>query len=126
MANTSLRQANKAKKDEFYTQYEDIEKECEKYRDHFFGKTIYCNCDDPENSNFFIYFANNFNFFGLKRLITTHYEDDKPTYKLELYKDVNDDGFIDAKDRIKTPTVWNTVYLCAATTILSTLYHKIY
>lgn len=75
MANTSkkLREAKKAKRDEFYTQLTDIEKELKHYRDQFAGKTIYCNCDDPESSNFFVYFVLNFNFLKLKKLITTHY-----------------------------------------------------
>jgi hypothetical protein len=75
MANTSkkLQEAKKAKRDEFYTQLTDIEKELTHYRDQFAGKTIYCNCDDPESSNFFVYFVLNFNFLKLKKLITTHY-----------------------------------------------------
>lgn len=75
MANTSkkLQEAKKAKRDEFYTQLTDIEKELKHYRDQFAGKTIYCNCDDPESSNFFVYFVLNFNFLKLKKLITTHY-----------------------------------------------------
>lgn len=75
MANTSkkLQEAKKAKRDEFYTQLTDIEKELKRYRDQFAGKTIYCNCDDPESSNFFVYFVLNFNFLKLKKLITTHY-----------------------------------------------------
>lgn len=107
MARDTLAKANKSKNDEFYTQYEYIEKECENYRDQFYGKVIYCNCDDPEGSYFYQYFANNFNFFGLKKLITTHYDVDKPTYKLELYKDINDDGFIDGRDIVKTPLKGN-------------------
>jgi modification methylase ecoRI len=103
VARDSLVRANKGKNDEFYTQYEYIEKECENYRDQFYGKIIYCNCDDPEGSYFYQYFANNFNFFGLKKLITTHYDEEKTTYKLELFKDINDDGFIDSRDCIKTP-----------------------
>jgi hypothetical protein len=109
MANTNLRNANKAKKDEFYTQYADIERECEKYREQFAGKVIYCDCDDPVESNFFKYFANNFDFFGLKKLITTHFDADKPTYKLELDRklDLNDDGKIDIADVEKTPLKGN-------------------
>ncbi|MDO4902018.1 MAG: adenine-specific methyltransferase EcoRI family protein [bacterium] len=107
MANQNLTRAKKVKNDEFYTQYDDIEKECERYRDQFYDKVIYCNCDDPESSNFFLYFANNFNFFGIKKLITTHYDADKPTYKLELYKDINDDGFVDSRDIVKTPLKGN-------------------
>ena len=70
--------AKKAKQDEFYTQYVDIQKEVEAYLefdpDTFRGKVVYCNCDDPFESNFFKYFAANFNKLGLKKLITTSYD----------------------------------------------------
>lgn len=72
--NTTLGQAKKAKKDEFYTQLSDIEKELRHYKEHFRGKTVLCNCDDPRISNFFRYFALNFEYLGLKRLITTCYK----------------------------------------------------
>ena len=65
--------AKAAKKDEFYTQLTDIEKEMRYYRKHFKGKTVLCNCDDPFESNFFKYFVLNFNRFGLKKLIATCY-----------------------------------------------------
>jgi len=71
--NRNLRQAKKAKKDEFYTQLADIENELKHYKDQFRGKIVYCNCDDPYESNFFKYFAANFNALGLKKLITTSY-----------------------------------------------------
>ena len=71
--NSNLHKANKAKKDEFYTQLVDIEKELKHYKEQFRGKVIYCNCDDPFESNFFKYFAANFNALGLKKLITTSY-----------------------------------------------------
>ena len=71
--NTGLSAANKAKQDEFYTQLTDIEKELRYYREHFRGKTIFCNCDDPFESNFFKYFVLNFNRLGLKKLIATCY-----------------------------------------------------
>ncbi len=61
------------KKDEFYTQLTDIEKEMRYYRKHFNGKTILCNCDDPFESNFFKYFVLNFNRLGLKKVIATCY-----------------------------------------------------
>jgi len=73
-SNTNLHKANKAKKDEFYTQLADIEKELKHYKEQFRGKVIYCNCDDPFESNFFKYFASNFNALGLKRLIATSYK----------------------------------------------------
>lgn len=72
--NKGLQEANKAKKDEFYTQLTDIENELRHYKEHFKGKTILCNCDDPRVSNFFKYFAFNFEFLGLKRLIATCYK----------------------------------------------------
>ena len=72
--NTSLNRASVAKKDEFYTQLSDIEKEMRHYKKHFKGKTILCNCDDPRVSNFFHYFSYNFEHLGLKKLITTCYK----------------------------------------------------
>ena len=74
MANANLTQAKRAKKDEFYTQLSDIERELSHYKEHFRGKTVLCNCDDPRISNFFRYFAYNFEHLGLKRLITTCYK----------------------------------------------------
>ncbi len=71
--NKNLAAAKKAKNDEFYTQLSDINDELKHYREHFKGKTILCNCDDPFESNFFRYFALNFNFLGLKKLIATSY-----------------------------------------------------
>ncbi|MBP8954692.1 MAG: DNA methyltransferase, partial [Armatimonadetes bacterium] len=76
--NEQLQAAKAAKQDEFYTQYVDIQKEVEAYLefdpDTFRGKVVYCNCDDPFESNFFKYFAANFNKLGLKKLITTSYD----------------------------------------------------
>ena len=86
--NERLRNANKAKNDEFYTQLSDIEKEMRYYIDQFKGKVIFCNCDDPEYSNFWKYFELNFTRLGLKKLIATHYETEKPSYKLEIIKDL--------------------------------------
>lgn len=74
MANKNLTSAKKAKKDEFYTQLSDIENELRHYKEHFRGKTVLCNCDDPRVSNFFFYFKNNFSHLGLKRVITTCYK----------------------------------------------------
>ena len=78
MANKQLTGAKKAKKDEFYTQLADIEVELKHYREHFKGKTVLCNCDDPRISNFFYYFVLNFHFLGLKKLITTCYKNQNP------------------------------------------------
>ena len=117
--NTNLHKAAKAKKDEFYTQLVDIEKELRHYKAQFKNKVIYCNCDDPFESNFFKYFALNFNEFGLKKLITTSYipspiaggqlplfeieglkPDGKEPFKIEIneVKDLNEDGAIDLLD----------------------------
>ena len=74
--NENLHKAKTAKNDEFYTQLSDIEKEMVHYKDHFKGKTVYCNCDDARESNFFKYFSKNFEFLGLKKLITTGYKAD--------------------------------------------------
>ncbi len=73
-ANRNLHAAKNAKKDEFYTQLEDIENELKHYTHHFKNKVVYCNCDDPRISNFFRYFAFNFEKLGLKKLITTCYQ----------------------------------------------------
>lgn len=77
MANTNLTAAKRAKNDEFYTQYHDIEREMNAYLefnpDVFRGKTILLPCDDPEWSNFTKYFAQNFKTFGIKKLISTSY-----------------------------------------------------
>ncbi|MDY0143848.1 MAG: adenine-specific methyltransferase EcoRI family protein [Bacteroidales bacterium] len=73
-ANLNLRKASTAKKDEFYTQLSDIERELKHYKKHFKDKVVYCNCDDPRVSNFFHYFSYNFEKLGLKKLITTCYK----------------------------------------------------
>ena len=72
--NNNLRVANKAPKDEFYTQLADIENELKHYKEHFKDKVVLCNCDDPRVSNFFHYFSYNFERLGLKKLITTCYK----------------------------------------------------
>lgn len=74
MPNDNLQAAKAAKKDEFYTQLTDIEKELRHYKEHFNGKTVLCNCDDPRVSNFYKYFSMNFEHLGLKRLICTCYK----------------------------------------------------
>ena len=99
-----LQQAKKNKKDEFYTQLTDIEKELGHYKEHFKNKIIFCNCDDPKESNFFKYFALNFKHLGLRKLITTHYTNRRGnSYKLEIIEDINNDGRIDLNDAVKTP-----------------------
>lgn len=77
-ANVALAAARTAKKDEFYTQLADIEKELGHYREHFKDKVVYLNCDDPRVSNFFRYFSDNFEALGLKRLIATCYQNEDP------------------------------------------------
>jgi hypothetical protein len=100
--NTTLHKANRQKNDEFYTQLTDIEKELGHYKKHFKDKVVFCNCDDPLESNFWRYFALNFSHLGLKKLVTTHYDYEKPTYKLELTGDMNEDGKINDEDVVKT------------------------
>ena len=71
--NETLSARNRAALDKWYTQLTDIETELRHYRDQFKGKVVFCNCDDPYESNFFKFFAMSFNHLGLKRLITTCY-----------------------------------------------------
>lgn len=85
--NTTLKKAKAAKYDEFYTQITDIEKELAHYKEHFEGKTVFCNCDDPEWSNFWKYFSLNFDALKIKKLLATHFEREKQSYKLMMYRD---------------------------------------
>jgi hypothetical protein len=117
----ALARANRAKNDEFYTQLADVEAELRHYRDQFRGKIVFCNCDDPYESNFFKFFAMNFNHLGLKKLITTSYDGspitgeqlslldtegvpedtpEKSAYRVEITEvpDLNNDGAIDLSD----------------------------
>lgn len=89
--NSNLHKAKRVKNDEFYTRYEDIEAEVMKYRKNFKGKTVYLPCDDPaeKKSEFWSFFINNFNTFGLKKLIATHYTEDGKAYK--IWAEQNDD-----------------------------------
>lgn len=103
----NLHKARSAKNDEFYTRIEDIEGELRHYRKHFKNKVVFLNCDDPEWSNFWKFFELNFEFLGLKKLISTHFERDKPSYKLEISGDVNGDGKVNGLDMIKTPLEQN-------------------
>jgi len=105
--NTNLHKAKKEKNDEFYTQLSDIENEVKYYKEHFKGKTVFLNCDDPEESMFWNYFALNFEFLGLKKLVSTHFETQKPSYKLEIVADINNDGKINKLDTVKTPLTQN-------------------
>ena len=104
--NSKLHRAKILKRDSFYTVQSTVEAELHHYKNHFKGKTILCNCDDNEYSEFFKYFQKRFEVLGLKKLIGTHFESEKgkPSYKLELYKDTNNDGQVTWKDEvIKTP-----------------------
>src|SRR6476661_2217084 len=89
-----LTNARSAKMDEFYTQYIDIQKEVEAYLefdpDTFRDKVVYCNCDDPFESNFFKYFAANFNKLGLKKLITTSYDGSPIAGQAALFPEYNE------------------------------------
>ena len=122
MATTLMDNAKRNKADEFYTQLADIELEMKHYKEQFRGKTIFCNCDDPFESNFFKFFAMNFNHLGLKKLICTCYatspvawvqlslfdndnivvksENGKQPYKIEITEvlDYNGDGAVDLSD----------------------------
>lgn len=105
--NTGLQNAKREKNNEFYTELSDIEKELKYYKNFFKGKTVFCNCDDPENSNFWKYFELNFEHLNFKKLIATHFETDKPSYKLELTTDITGDGKIDKADIVRTPLKQN-------------------
>lgn len=91
--NRSLSAAKAAKQDEFYTQYVDIQKDVEAYREYdpdtFRKKVVYCNCDDPFESNFFKYFAANFNKLRLKRLICTSYDGSPLAGQMTLFDEYN-------------------------------------
>ena len=78
MSRQTLAQAKRAKQDEFYTQLDDIGNEVRHYRKHFKDKMVYCNCDDPRVSNFFDFFSKQFEFYGLKKLVTTCYKNQQP------------------------------------------------
>ena len=95
MANASLSNAKKAKNDEFYTQLSDIENELKHYKSHFAGKVVYCNCDDARKSNFFRFFQKKFNDYGLKKLITTSYNENGHGSVLVYEGDTNGNGKLD-------------------------------
>jgi hypothetical protein len=102
-----LHTANKGKNDEFYTQLSDIEKELRNYKEYLRNKIVFCNCDDPEESHFWRYFSENFEYLGLKKLVSTHFENEKPSYKLEIVADINGDGRTNRLDTIRTPLMQN-------------------
>lgn len=98
--NANLKTAKKNKNDEFYTQYTDIEKEMRYYKDFFKGKVVYCNCDDARESNFFKYFSLNFEFLGLKKLISTGYKADGKGVVLVYEGDKNGNRRVDNEEII--------------------------
>lgn len=93
--NACLHKAKKAKNDEFYTRYEDIEKEMVHYTEHLKGKVIYCPCDDYRWSNFVKYFKDNFERYGLKKLIATNYDIGDGAWKYTY------DGVTETADRME-------------------------
>lgn len=101
--NRSLSSAKAAKQDEFYTQYVDIQREVEAYLefdpDTFRGKVVYCNCDDPFESNFFKYFAANFNKLGLKKLISTSYDGSPIAGQDSLFAEYNEGNGVRKKPK---------------------------
>ena len=101
--NTNLHEAKKNKNDEFYTRYEDIEAEVMKYREQFKDKVVYLPCDDPadKKSEFWTFFVDNFDAFGLKKLIATHYEENGKAYKIWIDGDTSNDGFVNDGDALQ-------------------------
>lgn len=104
-SNKFLRKASKTKEDEFYTQLADIENEIKHYKDQFRGKVVFCNCDDPKESNFVKYFSMNFEHLGLKKLLATHYKEanlftQESPYKLEYTGDKNGNRMPDPEEFI--------------------------
>lgn len=98
--NSNLRSANANKNDEFYTMLTDIEKEMRYYKDFFKDKVVYCNCDDARESNFFKYFSLNFEFLGLKKLISTGYKADGKGVVLVYEGDKNGNRRVDNEEII--------------------------
>lgn len=98
--NSSLRTAKRVKNDEFYTRYDDIEVEVMKYRKQFKGKVVYLPCDDPaeKKSEFWSFFVDNFDAFGLKKVIATHYDENGKAYKIWIDGDTTGNGFVDDSD----------------------------
>lgn len=115
--NKSLNAAGVAKQDEFYTQRADIERELQHYKKFFEGKVVYCNCDDPETSEFWRFFTRVFRDWHLRKLMATHYDPDEKNfaYKLELTEDTNGDGRIDWNDEpVRTQIPCNGDFRSAA------------
>ena len=107
--NSSLRTAKRVKNDEFYTRYEDIEAEVMKYRKQFKDKVVYLPCDDPaeKKTEFWAFFVNNFDAFGLKKLIATHFDENGKAYKIWIDSDISGDGYIDDADAMQEDLIGN-------------------
>lgn len=101
--NNNLQASKNAKSDEFYTQISFIENELKHYKNYFKDKIVFCNCDDPEWSNFWKYFHINFYHLGLKKLISTHYDEERPSYKMEVVAIDNAEGQLALPEYIQTP-----------------------
>lgn len=110
--NFNLHQAKREKNDEFYTQLSDIENELKHYREHFQGKIVFCNCDDPYESNFFKYFALNFNRLGLKKLIAMGYATSPiagsqvPLFEISGYEEIANKAYKIEVNQVKDSEEW--------------------
>lgn len=107
--NSNLHTARSAKDDEFYTTFNTVEEELFHYASHFYGKVVYCNCDDPYKSNFFKYFARNFNSLGLKKLIATCYNGSAASDGQFLLDDVLELGESDCNGKQDSPMAYKAV-----------------
>lgn len=107
--NVNMASAKRNQNDEFYTRYDDIEAEVMKYRKQFQGKIVYLPCDDPveKKSEFWSFFVNNFDAFGLKKLIATHYDENGMAYKIWIDGDTTGDGYIDDGDALQEDLIGN-------------------
>lgn len=107
--NSNLHTAKKVKNDEFYTRYEDIEAEVMNYRKYFKDKIVYLPCDDPaeKKSEFWSFFVNNFDAFGLRKLIATHYDENGKAYKIWIDESTSNDGYIDDDDALQEDLIGN-------------------
>ena len=105
--NSNLHMSKSGKQDEFYTPISMIEDELKYYKKHFEGKIVFCNCDDPAESNFWKYFQLNFYKLGLKKLISTHFEESKSSYRLEITGGEDENGQMRIPGYVTTPLVKN-------------------
>ena len=112
MENTNLHKAKAAKNDEFYTQLTDVAKELMHYKKHFKDKIVFCNCDDPTWSAFWKYFHLNFAELGLKKLISTHYDREEATYKMEYTGGDDNDIEVGVKTPLEGNGDFRNVWIC--------------